>query len=92
MTAAPPRPAPEVADVLRAHGAAFLAEHGAGLSPDQRRAVQELALCRTAALGGHTEQCAGCGHRRVAYNSCRNRHCPKCRGSARAAWLTREAG
>jgi hypothetical protein len=87
-----PRPALEVADVLRAHGAAFLEQYGPGLSPAQRRAAHELARCRTAALGGHTERCAGCGHERVASNSCRNRHCPKCQGPARAAWLAREAG
>jgi hypothetical protein len=80
-----------VADVLRAHGAAYLAAHGPHLSRDQHRAVRELVACRTAALGGHTEQCAGCGARRVSYNSCRNRHCPKCQAGARAAWLEREA-
>ena len=84
------RPVLEVADVLRAHGPAFLERHGRHLSATQRRAVQELAQCRTAALGGHTERCAGCGHERVAYNSCRNRHCPKCPGAAKAAWLERE--
>jgi hypothetical protein len=88
---APARPALEVADVLRAHGAAYLAAQGAHLSRDQLRAVKELALCRTAALGGHTEQCAGCGTPRISYNSCRNRHCPKCQASTRAAWLEREA-
>jgi Putative transposase/Transposase zinc-binding domain len=86
------RPVLEVADVLRAHGPAFLEEHGSQLSAAQRRALQELAQCRTAALGGHTERCAGCGHERIAYNSCRNRHCPKCPGAARAAWLLRETG
>ncbi len=85
------RPALEVADVLRAHGPAFLHEHGAHLSGVQRRVLQELALCRTAALGGHVAACADCGHQRPAYNSCRNRHCPKCQGAARAAWLAREA-
>jgi hypothetical protein len=85
------RPALEMADVLRAHGASYLAAHGAHLSRDQVRAVKELALCRTAALGGHTEQCGGCGARRIAYNSCRNRHCPKCQAGTRAAWLEREA-
>jgi hypothetical protein len=88
---APPRPALEVADVLRAHGPAYLAAHGPHLSRAQQRAVQELALCRTAALGGHTEQCAGCGSRRISYNSCRNRHCPKCQAATRATWLQREA-
>ena len=90
-TPTPARPALEVADVLRAHGAAYLAAQGAHLSRDQVRAVKELALCRTAALGGHTEQCAGCGEQRLSYNSCRNRHCPKCQASTRAAWLQREA-
>ncbi len=90
-TPTPQRPALEVADVLRTHGAAFLAIQGAQLSRDQHRAVKELALCRTAALGGHTEQCAGCGVQRICYNSCRNRHCPKCQAGTRAAWLQREA-
>jgi hypothetical protein len=85
------RPVLEVADVLRAHGAAYLAAQSPHLSRDQVRAVKELALCRTAALGGHTEQCAGCGCQRISYNSCRNRHCPKCQASTRAAWLEREA-
>jgi hypothetical protein len=85
------RPALEVADVLRCHGASYLAAQGPHLSRNQRRAVKELALCRTAVLGGHTEQCAGCGSQRVCYNSCRNRHCPKCQASTRAAWLEREA-
>jgi hypothetical protein len=85
------RPVLEVADVVRAHGPAFLQRHGAHLSADQRRVLHELALCRTAALGGHTEQCADCGQQRISYNSCRNRHCPKCHAAARATWLTREA-
>jgi hypothetical protein len=90
MTAAAAgRPAPEVAGVVRAHGAAFLEAQGPALPSAQRRALQELATCRTAALGGHTARCAGCGQQRAAYNSCRNRHCPKCQGSARAAWLGR---
>src|ERR1700728_3797207 len=85
------RPLLEVADVLRTHGASYLDAQGPHLSRDQLRAVKELALCRTAALGGHTEHCGGCGTPRVSYNSCRNRHCPKCQGSTRAAWLGREA-
>jgi hypothetical protein len=85
------RPSLEVADVLRAHGASYLAAQEAHLSRAQRRAVKELALCRTAALGGHTEACGDCGAQRVSYNSCRNRHCPKCQASTRAAWLEREA-
>ena len=85
------RPALEVADVFRAHGASYLAAQGPHLSRDQQRALKELALCRTAALGGHTEHCVGCGSQRVSYNSCRNRHCPKCQASTRAVWLEREA-
>ena len=58
---------------------------------DQRRALRDVARCRTAALGGHVEGCGECGHTRVAYNSCRNRHCPKCCASQQATWLSREA-
>jgi putative transposase/transposase-like zinc-binding protein len=85
------RPVLEVADVLRTHGASYLDAQGPHLSRDQLRAVKELALCRTAALGGHTEHCGGCGTPRISYNSCRNRHCPKCQASTRADWLEREA-
>jgi len=85
------RPALEVADVIRAHGPAFLAKHGAALTGGQRRVLADLAVCRTAALGGHVEHCADCGAERIAYNSCRNRHCPKCQASQRARWLEREA-
>jgi hypothetical protein len=87
-TASAARPALEVADVLRAHGAAYVA--GGHLSRDQHRALQELALCRTAALGGHREECLGCGGQRQSYNSCRNRHCPKCQAATRALWFKRE--
>jgi hypothetical protein len=85
------RPLLEVADVVRAHGDAFLARHGAALSAGQRRALTAVAACRTAALGGHLHRCGACGHEAIAYNSCRNRHCPKCQGSRTAAWLQREA-
>jgi len=87
----PERPAWEVADVIRAHGEAFLAKHGGALTAEQRRALRDLADCRTQALGGHVERCLDCGHARIAYNSCRNRHCPKCQALARARWLQREA-
>jgi hypothetical protein len=76
-----PRPALEVADIIRAHGADFLTAHGAALTGAQRRVLADLARCRTAALGGHVERCADCGAERPAYNSCRNRHCPKCQAS-----------
>jgi len=87
----PPRPALEVADVIRAHGDAFTTKYGSTLTAAQRRALRALARCRTAALGGHVQRCADCGHERIAYNSCRNRHCPKCQALARARWLQREA-
>ncbi|HTO79572.1 MAG TPA: IS91 family transposase [Methylocystis sp.] len=81
------RPALELADVFRRHGDAYLREHAAHLGRGERRVMGAIAACRTAALGGHVEQCDACGLTRVAYNSCRNRHCPKCQGAARAAWL-----
>jgi hypothetical protein len=85
------RPVLEVADVVRAHGAAFVGRRGSALATVQRRALAAVASCRTAALGGHVQRCGQCGHEAVAYNSCRNRHCPKCQGSRTAAWLQREA-
>ena len=81
------RPALEVADVFRRHGAAYRVEHAATLSNGQRRVMGAIEACRTSALGGHVEQCIDCGQVRIAYNSCRNRHCPKCQGLARAQWL-----
>lgn len=77
----------EVADILRRYGAAYRAEHETSLSNAQRRVMRAITACRTAALGGHVEQCDACQHRRIAYNSCRNRHCPKCQSLARAAWI-----
>jgi Putative transposase/Transposase zinc-binding domain len=77
----------EVADVLRRHGAAYRDAHTGHLSGGQRRVMGAIEACRSATLGGHVEQCDGCGQIRIAYNSCRNRHCPKCQGLARAAWL-----
>ena len=85
------RPAVEVAEVIREHGRAFTAKHGGWLTDEQRQALADLAVCRTAALGGHVERCHDCGHQRIAYNSCRNRHCPKCQALSRARWLEREA-
>jgi hypothetical protein len=85
------RPALEVAEVIRQHADAFLERHGSSLSVTQRKALRDLAVCRTAALGGHVEHCLDCAHERIAYNSCRNRHCPKCQALARARWLDREA-
>ena len=87
----PERPALEVADVIREHGEVFVTKYGDTLTDTQRQALRDLLACRTAALGGHVERCLDCGHERVAYNSCRNRHCPKCQALARARWLAREA-
>src|ERR1700756_5884844 len=81
------RPKLEVADVLRRYGAAYRQEHGASLSIAQRRVMPAIEVCRTAVLGGHVEQCDHCGHQRNAYNSCGDRHCPKCQSLARAQWL-----
>jgi hypothetical protein len=85
------RPALEVADVVRQHGADFQEQYGEVLTSGQRRLLRDLVRCRTAALGGHVERCGDCGHEVPAYNSCRNRHCPKCQGAARARWLAAEA-
>jgi hypothetical protein len=90
-TALRERPALEVADVIRQYGQAFLDRCGGVLSARQRQALRDLAACRTAALGGHVEHCLDCGHERIAYNSCRNRHCPKCQALARARWLEQQA-
>ncbi len=81
------RPALEVADIFRRHGEAFRFRPGRRLSGEQRRVMAAIEACRTAALGGHVEQCEGCSAVRIAYNSCRNRHCPKCQGLARLQWL-----
>jgi hypothetical protein len=85
------RPRLEVAEVIRGCRDAFLEQYGTGLTPEQRRAVDDLAACRTSALGGHVLECPGCGHREVSYNSCGNRHCPKCQATAAARWLETQA-
>ncbi len=77
----------EVADVFRHFGPAFRDQHAMSLSSARHNAMTAIERCRTAALGGHIEQCGDCGHQRVSYNSCRNRNCPKCQGLARAKWL-----
>jgi hypothetical protein len=87
-----PAPAFELADVVRRHGEAYVRENALHLGRVERRVLAAVAACRTAALGGHVERCDNCGLTRIAYNSCRNRHCPKCQGAARAQWLAdREA-
>ncbi len=85
------RPVLEVAEIIRRHGAAFLEASGADLTPEQRRTLRDLVRCRTAALGGHVEQCDHCGQTQIAYNSCRNRHCPKCQAGAAAHWVEAQA-
>jgi len=85
------RPLLEVADVIRSHGEAFLQKYGSHLTPTQKQALRDLARCRTAALGGHVQRCLDCGKERIAYNSCRNRRCPKCQALSRARWLERES-
>ena len=82
----------EVADIFRAAGPAYRAVHAGHLSITQLKVMTAIENCRTAALGGHVEACEDCGHWRIAYNSCRNRHCPKCQGAAARTWLAeREA-
>jgi hypothetical protein len=81
------RPRLEVADIFRRHGAAWRVANEGHLSLGQRRVMTAIEICRTAALGGHVERCDDCGHTRVAYNSCRNRHCPKCQWTAAQEWL-----
>lgn len=81
------RPRLEVAEIFRTHGACYRQSHALG--PQQRMAMWSIEHCRTQTLGGHLEQCLGCGDKQPAYNSCRNRHCPKCQSLAQAAWLER---
>jgi hypothetical protein len=82
----------EVADIFRVAGPAYRTAHAGHLSLAQLKVMSAIEHCRTAALGGHVEACADCGHWRIAYNSCRNRHCPKCQGAAARTWLAeREA-
>jgi hypothetical protein len=77
----------ELAGIFRRYGTAYRQAHAESLSRGQLRAMSAIELCRTAALGGHVEQCDACGHLRIAYDSCRNRNCPKCQSLARAKWL-----
>ena len=77
----------ELADIFRQLGPAYRRDHAAALSRGQRRVMSAIERCRTAALGGHVEQCDACGHQRIAFNSCRDRHCPKCQSLTRAQWL-----
>src|SRR5438093_11177252 len=81
------RPALEVADIFRAHGHAWRQAQQGHLSFGQLKVMSAIEQCRSAALGGHVLHCAACDHDEIAYNSCRNRHCPKCQGSAARSWL-----
>ena len=87
-----PLPKLEVADIFRASGAAYRAANRGHISLGQLKVMSAIERCRTAALGGHAARCEDCGHEHIAYNSCRNRHCPKCQAGAAKAWLAaREA-
>jgi len=82
-----PRPKLEVADIFRAHGAAYRREFAGHLNLPQLKVMSAIENCRTAALGGHIAACTKCSHQHIAYNSCRNRHCPKCQGAAAQDWM-----
>jgi hypothetical protein len=84
----PNRSVIEIADILRLHGQDYARVHAAHLGRVERRVMGAITACRTAILGGHVEACDDCGATRIAYNSCRNRHCPKCQGQTRTKWLT----
>lgn len=81
------RPPLEVADLIRAAGPDFAERNHRWLTSGHRKVLTAIERCRTAALGGHVDECSRCGHRAISYNSCRNRHCPKCQGNARERWL-----
>ena len=81
------RPTLEVADIVRAAGNRFWEKYGSHLAWPHRKVLDAIVRCRTAALGGHRDQCLSCGHQAISYNSCRDRNCPKCQGNARARWL-----
>jgi hypothetical protein len=86
------RPVLEVADIFRNHGAAWRDANRGHVSLGQLKVMSAIVRCRTATLGGHVARCADCAHTVIAYNSCRNRHCPKCQGAAAREWLAeREA-
>ena len=80
----------EVADIFRAHGPGYRQRHADLLSMEQRRAMRAIELCRTAELGGHVDECDRCGALRISYNSCRNRHCPKCQSLDKERWLEQQ--
>ena len=85
--ARPPGHSPGVADIFRIHGSAWCRANAGHVSLGQLKVMSAIETCRTAALGGHVERCKDCAHVEIAYNSCRNRHCPKCQGAAARQWL-----
>ena len=86
------RPALEVADIFRGHGPAWRQANAGPVSLEQLKVMSAIESCRTAVLAGHVARCQDCGYTSIAYNSCRNRHCPKCQGAAAKQWLAeREA-
>lgn len=80
------KPSLEVADIFRQFGPTYRAQHGAHMPIEQLRAMHAIEVCRTAELGGHVETCDHCDGKRISYNSCRNRHCPKCQGLDKERW------
>jgi hypothetical protein len=85
------RPTLEVADIIRAAGDDFIHRNQTHLAWPQLKVLRAIRNCRTQALGGHLDRCSGCGHEAISYNSCRNRHCPKCQTNAREQWLAKRA-
>jgi hypothetical protein len=81
------RPTVEVADILHAQGDRFVEQNRSWLGIQRLSVLRAITRCRTAALGGHIDNCSRCGHQAISYNSCRNRHCPKCQAQARQRWL-----
>jgi tRNA(Ile2) C34 agmatinyltransferase TiaS len=81
------RPPLEVADLIRFAGQAFIERSRHWLTGQQRKVLAAIERCRTAALGGHRDKCSRCGYRVISYNSCRDRHCPKCQANARRRWI-----
>jgi hypothetical protein len=82
-----PRPSLEVADVIRAAGESFVDRSRGWFSWLHQKVLNAILACRTATLGGHVDECSRCGYRTISFNSCRNRHCPKCQAGARDRWL-----
>lgn len=86
-----PRSKLEVADIFRAHGPAYRRTNAGHLNLSQLRVMSAIEACRTEALGGHVAACTKCNHQHIAYNSCKNRHCPKCQAPAARDWMAARA-